>query len=136
MGSIKEFRPDLADVARVFVTRMTLQGYLAGRLLVGHYRDDNNFIYWFWYYCTGTTVPVLFTVSGFIFAFPLIKESDITKVGRQNPCVKKGIRRGSMFIGIAYFLRMGFQSVDALHYIGLSFLLLITTYLLSYNRKV
>ncbi|SPV25445.1 Uncharacterised protein [Capnocytophaga ochracea] len=95
----------------------------------------NNFIYWLWHYCTGITAPVFFTVSGFIFTFLLVKESDATKVGWNNPRVKKGIRRGLMLIGIAYFLRMSFQSVDVLHCIGLSLLLLITTYLLSYNRK-
>ena len=136
MENVKKFRLDFIDVIRAFAICMMLQGHFVGGLLADRYRDDNNFIYWLWHYCTGITAPVFFTVSGFIFTFLLVKESDATKIGWQNPRVKKGIRRGLMLIGIAYFLRMSFQSVDVLHCIGLSLLLLITTYLLSYNRKV
>ena len=135
MENVKKFRLDFIDVIRAFAICMMLQGHFVGGLLADRYRDDNNFIYWLWHYCTGITAPVFFTVSGFIFTFLLVKESDATKIGWQNPRVKKGIRRGLMLIGIAYFLRMSFQSVDVLHCIGLSLLLLITTYLLSYNRK-
>ena len=135
MENVKKFRLDFIDVIRAFAICMMLQGHFVGGLLADRYRDDNNFIYWLWHYCTGITAPVFFTVSGFIFTFLLVKESDATKIGWQNPRVKKGIRRGFMLIGIAYFLRMSFQSVDVLHCIGLSLLLLITTYLLSYNRK-
>ena len=135
MENVKKFRLDFIDVIRAFAICMMLQGHFVGGLLANRYRDDNNFIYWLWHYCTGITAPVFFTVSGFIFTFLLVKESDATKIGWQNPRVKKGIRRGLMLIGIAYFLRMSFQSVDVLHCIGLSLLLLITTYLLSYNRK-
>ena len=135
MENVKKFRLDFIDVIRAFAICMMLQGHFVGGLLADRYRDDNNFIYWLWHYCTGITAPVFFTVSGFIFTFLLVKESDATKIGWQNPRVKKGIRRGLMLIGIAYFLRMSFQSVDVLHCIGVSLLLLITTYLLSYNRK-
>lgn len=135
MENVKKFRLDFIDVIRAFAICMMLQGHFVGGLLADRYRDDNNFIYWLWHYCTGITAPVFFTVSGFIFTFLLVKESDATKIGWQNPRVKKGIRRGLLLIGIAYFLRMSFQSVDVLHCIGLSLLLLITTYLLSYNRK-
>ena len=135
MENVKKFRLDFIDVIRAFAICMMLQGHFVGGLLADRYRDDNNFIYWLWHYCTGITAPVFFTVSGFIFTFLLVKESDATKISWQNPRVKKGIRRGLMLIGIAYFLRMSFQSVDVLHCIGLSLLLLIATYLLSYNRK-
>ena len=135
MEKVKKFRLDFIDVIRAFAICMMLQGHFINGLLADRYRDENNFIYWLWHYCTGITAPVFFTVSGFIFTFLLVKESDATKVGWNNPRVKKGIRRGLMLIGIAYFLRMSFQSVDVLHCIGLSLLLLIATYLLSYNRK-
>ena len=114
---------------------MMLQGHFVGGLLADAYRDDGNPIYWLWHYCTGITAPVFFTVSGFIFTFLLVKEKDANQVGWRNPRVKKGIRRGFLLIGIAYFLRMSFQSVDVLHCIGLSLLLLIATYLLSYQSK-
>ncbi|MFC2354774.1 MAG: heparan-alpha-glucosaminide N-acetyltransferase domain-containing protein [Capnocytophaga ochracea] len=135
MEKIKKFRLDFIDVIRAFAICMMLQGHFINGLLADRYRDENNFIYWLWHYCTGITAPVFFTVSGFIFTFLLVKESDATKVGWNNPRVMKGFRRGLMLIGIAYFLRMSFQSVDVLHCIGLSLLLLIATYLLSYNRK-
>ena len=135
MEKIKKFRLDFIDVIRAFAICMMLQGHFVNGLIAERYRDENNLIYWFWHYCTGITAPVFFTVSGFIFTFLLVKESDITKIGWNNPRVMKGIRRGLLLIGIAYFLRMSFQSVDVLHCIGLSLLLLIATYLLSYNRK-
>ena len=135
MEQIKKFRLDFIDVIRAFAICMMLQGHFVNGLLANSYRDLENPIFWFWYYCTGITAPVFFTVSGFIFTFLLVKESDATKVGWRNPRVKKGIRRGFMLIGIAYLLRMSFESVDVLHCIGLSLLMLITTYLISYNRK-
>ena len=135
MEKIKKFRLDFIDVIRAFAICMMLQGHFVNGLIAERYRDENNLIYWFWHYCTGITAPVFFTVSGFIFTFLLVKESDITKIGWNNPRVMKGIRRGLLLIGIAYFLRMSFQSVDVLHCIGLSLLMLIATYLISYNRK-
>ena len=131
----KKFRLDFIDVIRAFAICMMLQGHFIGGLLAERYRDDNNPFFYLWHYCTGITAPVFFTVSGFIFTFLLVKESDATKVGWHNPRVLKGIRRGLMLIGIAYLLRMSFQSVDVLHCIGLSLLLLIATYLVSYNRN-
>ncbi len=135
MEKIKKFRLDFIDVIRAFAICMMLQGHFVNGLIAERYRDENNLIYWFWHYCTGITAPVFFTVSGFIFTFLLVKESDITKIGWNNPRVMKGIHRGLLLIGIAYFLRMSFQSVDVLHCIGLSLLMLIATYLISYNRK-
>ena len=135
MSQVKKFRLDFIDVIRAFAICMMLQGHFVGGLLADVYRDDGNPIYWLWHYCTGITAPVFFTVSGFIFTFLLVKEKDANQVGWRNPRVKKGIRRGFLLIGIAYFLRMSFQSVDVLHCIGLSLLLLIATYLLSYQRK-
>ena len=123
------------DIIRAFAICMMLEGHFIDGLLADVYRDESNAFFATWHYIRGMTAPVFFTVSGFIFTFLLVKESDATKIGWQNPRVKKGIRRGLMLIGIAYFLRMSFQSVDVLHCIGLSLLLLITTYLLSYNRK-
>lgn len=135
MSQVKKFRLDFIDVIRAFAICMMLQGHFVGGLLADAYRDDGNPIYWLWHYCTGITAPVFFTVSGFIFTFLLVKEKDANQVGWRNPRVKKGIRRGFLLIGIAYFLRMSFQSVDVLHCIGLSLLLLIATYLLSYQSK-
>lgn len=135
MSQEKKFRLDFIDVIRAFAICMMLQGHFVGGLLADAYRDDGNPIYWLWHYCTGITAPVFFTVSGFIFTFLLVKEKDANQVGWRNPRVKKGIRRGFLLIGIAYFLRMSFQSVDVLHCIGLSLLLLIATYLLSYQSK-
>ena len=80
MEKIKKFRLDFIDVIRAFAICMMLQGHFVNGLIADRYRDENNFIYWFWHYCTGITAPVFFTVSGFIFTFLLVKESDITKM--------------------------------------------------------
>ena len=69
MENVKKFRLDFIDVIRAFAICMMLQGHFVGGLLADRYRDDNNFIYWLWHYCTGITAPVFFTVSGFIFTF-------------------------------------------------------------------
>ena len=81
MEQVKKFRLDFIDVIRAFAICMMLQGHFVGKLLAARYHDENNFIYWLWHYCTGITAPVFFTVSGFIFTFLLVKESDPTKIG-------------------------------------------------------
>lgn len=129
------FRLNFIDVIRAFAITMMLQGHFIGGLMAERFRDSSNWLFSVWYYCTGITAPVFFTVSGFIFMYLMVKESDQKKLGWNNPRVQKGIKRGGLLLAIAYLLRMRFEYVDILHCIGLSLLLLVAIYLLTYNKN-
>ena len=136
------------DIIRAFAICMMLEGHFIDGLLAPEYRDENNLFYATWHYIRGMTAPVLFTVSGFIFTYLLIKEQNPAKMGWNHVRVQKGVRRGINLIIIAYLLRanifnlftpgytdMNVRRVDVLHCIGLSLLFLIAFYLLTYRRK-
>ncbi|MGS2741085.1 heparan-alpha-glucosaminide N-acetyltransferase domain-containing protein [Sinomicrobium sp. M5D2P17] len=133
------------DAMRAWAILMMLQGHFIDGLLAPEFRDTSNVVFSVWKYNRGITAPVFFTVAGFIFMYLLIRNKS---VGWDNPRVKKGIKRGLMLIGLGYILRLdfpgflskgevydNFYKIDVLHCIGLSILLLIGIYLLSYNRK-
>ncbi|MFJ1377603.1 heparan-alpha-glucosaminide N-acetyltransferase domain-containing protein [Capnocytophaga canimorsus] len=129
------FRLYFIDIIRAFAICMMLQGHFVGSLMGEAFYDDSNILFSIWRYCTGFTAPVFFAVSGFIFMFLMIKESDTKAVGWHNPRVKKGFHRALLLIGIGYLLRLSFEYVDILHCIGISLLLLIGLYLFTYNKK-
>lgn len=133
------------DAMRAWAILMMLQGHFIDGLLAPQFRDTTNAAFALWKYNRGITAPVFFTVAGFIFMYLLIRNKD---AGRANPRVKKGIKRGLMLIGLGYILRLdfpgfllkgeiydNFYKIDVLHCIGLSILLLVGVYLLSYDRK-
>lgn len=133
------------DAMRAWAILMMLQGHFIDGLLAPEFRDTSNAVFAIWKYNRGITAPVFFTVAGFIFMYLLIRNKS---AGRANPRVKKGIKRGLMLIALGYVLRLdfpgfllkgevydNFYKIDVLHCIGLSILLLIGIYLLSYNRK-
>lgn len=139
------FRLYFIDLIRAFAICMMLQGHFTDSLLGVTYRDPDNIFYSVWLYFRGITAPTFFTVSGFIFTFLLIK--DKVHTGWDNIRVSKGIRRGLMLVGIGYALRMnigglligeiydGFYMIDVLQCIGISLLLIITVYLLTYKLQ-
>ncbi|NJB70098.1 putative membrane protein [Saonia flava] len=130
------------DAMRAWAILMMLQGHFVDGLLDNSFRDDANWAYATWKYFRGITAPVFFTVSGFIFTF-LLTRTD--RIGKNNPRVKKGLKRGVQLLLIGYLLRTnfgglfkghiygGFYLVDVLHCIGLSLIGIIIIYLVSYR---
>ncbi len=128
---------------RAWAILMMLQGHFIDALLDGAFRNNSNTFYSVWLYFRGMTAPVFFTVSGFIFTYLLVRSP---QTGFDNARVKKGIKRGLELLAIGYLLRINlmgllrgeiytnFYLVDVLHCIGLSLLLIVAVYLLTYSR--
>lgn len=140
----KSTRLYFIDAIRAWAILMMLQGHFVDGLLDTAFRDNSNSGFLLWKYFRGITAPVFFTVSGFIFTYLLIK---VPQKGLENPRVKKGLKRGLELLFIGYLLRLNlgglfqgklydaFFLVDVLHCIGLSLLVIIGVYLLTYTRK-
>lgn len=123
---------------------MMLQGHFVDGLLDNAFRDNASSGYALWKYFRGMTAPVFFTVSGFIFTYLLVR---VPQQGLKNPRVKKGFKRGLELLAIGYLLRLNLEGllkgklydsfffVDVLHCIGLSILVIIGVYLLTYTKK-
>ncbi len=130
------------DAIRAFAIIMMLQGHFVHALLGDAFRDKTNVIYTAWEYFRGMTAPTFFTITGFIFTFLLLKQ---TNTGIENPRVLKGVKRAVKVILWGYFLRLSFYAVfngtlnpsffyvDVLQCIGTSLLLLIGIYLILYR---
>lgn len=124
---------------------MMLQGHFVDTLLAVEFRDPNNTYYSIWYYFRGITAPTFFTISGLIFTYLLLKAKE---KGNDKKRIRKGITRGLLLIGVGYLLRIPllrwltgsfdyrFLAVDVLQCIGLSLILIILVYLLSFKRVV
>lgn len=133
------------DAIRAWAILMMLQGHFIDGLLDPLFRNNSNLGYSLWKYFRGMTAPVFFTVSGFIFTYLLIK---VPQKGWENARVKKGIKRGLELLVIGYLLRLNlgglllgklydaFFFVDVLHCIGISLLVIIAVYLLTYSKKL
>ena len=131
------------DAIRAWAILMMLQGHFIDGLLDPIFRDSDNMVFSTWLYFRGITAPVFFTVSGFIFTYLLLRAPQL---GKENPRVRKGIRRGFQLLLIGYLLRMNllgmlqgevydaFYLVDVLHCIGLSLLSIIGIYVFSSKR--
>lgn len=131
------------DAMRAWAILMMLQGHFIDGLLDNAFRDDQATAYVVWKYFRGITAPVFFTVSGFIFTYLLTR---VDLHGFKNPRIKKGVKRGLQLVVIGYLLRLNlgglilgklypsFFLVDVLHCIGISLLLIILIYLLTYRQ--
>lgn len=123
---------------------MMLQGHFVSTLLSNHFKDSSNTLYFIWEYFRGITAPTFFTITGFIFMFLVLKQSDPKK---QSLRIRKGIKRGVSLILWGYTLRIGVGGVltgyiheayfytDVLHIIGLSLLLLCFLYITLYKKS-
>ena len=128
------------DAMRAWAILMMLQGHFVDGLLDPVFKDPSNPVYTTWRYFRGITAPVFFTVSGFIFTYLLLRAP---RQGRDNPRIRKGLRRGLQLVLIGYLLRTNlfgllqgtiypsFFLVDVLHCIGVSLMVVIGFYWLA-----
>ncbi len=124
---------------------MMLQGHFIDTLLDVSYRDESNTAFQIWKYFRGITAPTFFTISGLIFSYLLIKAK---KSGNVNKRMRKGLVRGLMLIGIGYLLRVpifewlvgkfntSFLVIDVLQCIGLSLILIVIIYRLTFKKTL
>jgi uncharacterized membrane protein len=133
------------DAVRAFAILMMLQGHFIDSLLEISYRDTSNIAYRVWEYFRGITAPTFFTISGLIFSYLLIKAKH---KGNSTKRMRKGLLRGLMLIGIGYSLRIPFFSwlsgsfpksflvIDVLQCIGLSLILVVLIYKLTFKKTL
>ena len=124
---------------------MMLQGHFIDTLMDVSYRDDSNMAFSIWKYFRGITAPTFFTISGLIFSYLLLKAK---QKGTSSQRMRKGLNRGLMLIGIGYLLRIPlvrwlsgsfstyFLVVDVLQCIGLSLILIVLLYKISFKRTL
>lgn len=132
------------DALRAFAILMMLQGHFVSGLLDPAWKNPENNFYAFWLYCRGFTAPVFFTLTGWVFAFLLLRNP---LQGWHNPRVKKGFKRMGELILWGYLLRLNFLSFlsgtpnrsffypDVLQIIGLGIGFLLCIYLLCHPLK-
>jgi uncharacterized membrane protein len=133
------------DAVRAFAILMMLQGHFIETLLDVSYRDDSNLAFKTWEYFRGITAPTFFTISGLIFSYLLIKAKHSGNVEKR---MRKGLVRGLMLIGIGYLLRVPifewligrfsnyFLIIDVLQCIGLSLIIIVLIYRLTFRKTL
>ncbi|MFC2134302.1 heparan-alpha-glucosaminide N-acetyltransferase domain-containing protein [Bacteroidota bacterium] len=128
------------DLMRAFAVLMMVQGHTIHTLLAEEYRSADYLFYSIWVSLRGFTAPIFMFTSGVVFTYLL--GSNFSSF-RDNPRVKKGIKRFLLLLVIGYLLRyptykvfdfsyvtdkqwLMFFAVDALHLIafGLLFILI------------
>jgi uncharacterized membrane protein len=141
--TLKTERLYFIDALRAFAIIMMMQGHFVDTLLDPVYKDAGR-IYTVWEFFRGITAPTFFTISGFVFIYLLLKISD---PAAHKQRIKKGVKRGLLLVVLGYTLRVPIMSwlsgslhnsflvVDVLHCIGLSLLVLIGLYYLSFKNK-
>jgi len=132
------------DALRAFAILMMLQGHWISGLLDVSQLDTTHWGYRFWLYCRGFTAPAFFTLTGWVFCFLLLRN---TQQGTQNPRIKKGLKRAVELLIWGYLLRLNLPSLlygsinpsffqpDVLHIIGLSLFFIILIYRLFFFLK-
>ncbi len=132
------------DAMRACAILMMLQGHFIEALLAPALKNESSYVYFFWNYFRGVTAPLFFTVSGFIFTYLLLKKC---AGGWQNPRVRKGIRRGIQLVLLGHFLQLyipgvlagslnsSFYVVHVLQCIGVSLILIVGIYLISFSKR-
>jgi len=133
------------DAVRAFAILMMLQGHFIDALLEVRFRSNEYTAFTVWSYFRGITAPTFFTISGLIFTYLLIKAK---QKGEEWFRIKKGLIRGVMLIGIGYVLRIPilqwfegkfnnyWLAVDVLQCIGLSLIMIIALYLISFKKTL
>ncbi len=127
------------DLMRAFAVLMMVQGHTIDTFLGDQYRSFDSPVYDFWLTMRGITAPIFMFTSGVVFTY-LLRSNSIPFV--YNPRVKKGVYRAIVLILIGYLLRfptpkmfvfnevtkqqwMVFFTIDALHVIGISILIIL-----------
>ncbi len=124
---------------------MMVQGHTIDTFLSDEYRTFDSVIYSTWYTLRGFTAPIFMFTAGVVFTY-LLKVNKFEF--KNNPRIRKGIKRASLLIVIGYLLRyptkriFNFQfvtdaqwstffAVDALHLIGLGLFTIVALLYLS-----
>ncbi len=138
------------DLIRALAVINMVQGHTVDVFLADEFRTFDSFLYSIWLFNRGLTAPIFLFSAGTVFTYLLLSRREKFL---ENPRVKKGIKRGFLLIGIGYLLRYPthtlfdfsnvsewqwriFFSVDVLHLIGFSLLLILLFTFLAEKTKM
>lgn len=102
IDTAKKHRIIFIDLMRAFAVFQMVQGHTIDTLLADSYRDQANPFFAVWFFMRGMTAPIFMFTAGTVFTylFRLVKEPF-----KNNPRVRKGIKRGLLLICLGYLLR-------------------------------
>jgi uncharacterized membrane protein len=138
------------DLMRAIAVIQMVQGHTIHVLLANELRTTELPIYALWHFLRGMTAPIFLFTAGITFTY-LFKS--VKKPFNENYRVKKGIRRALLLLFIGYLLRYPswtiidfsqvskeawqiFFTVDVLHLIGFSLLLLLLILFVTEKLKL
>jgi len=130
---------------------LMVQGHTVHTFLSEDFRSSDFLLYNIWNTCRGFTAPIFMFTAGIIFAFLLVKRNNLSF--KDNPRVKKGLKRGLVLLLIGYVLRypthkiidfsevtrsawITFFTVDALHLIAFGLFSIIFLYFISEKLNI
>lgn len=138
------------DLMRAFAVLMMVQGHTINALLADEYCTFDSIFYKVWHSLRGFTAPIFMFSSGTVFTYLLMNK----KIPfRDNPRVRKGIKRFLLLVSLGYLLRFPignlfsldkitkqqweiFYVVDALHLIGFGLLAILVLEFISEQIKI
>ena len=147
--SSKKNRIIFIDLMRAFAVLQMVQGHTVDVLLANNYRNLDFPIFHFWLFMRGMTAPIFMFTAGTVFTY-LFRL--VNKPFKDNPRVKKGIKRFLLLLFLGYLLRYPsptvfnfskvseaqwntFFAVDVLHLIGFGIFFIMVFLFLSEKLK-
>lgn len=138
------------DLMRAFAVLMMVQGHTVDSLLSEEFRTFDSIFYSAWHTFRGFTAPIFMFTSGVVFTY-LLRSNYLPF--RENPRVKKGLKRFLLLLVIGYLLRyptykiidftyvsdkqwLIFFGVDALHLIAFGLLFVLVLAYISEKIKI
>ncbi|NWF51145.1 MAG: DUF1624 domain-containing protein [Ignavibacteriaceae bacterium] len=146
----KKHRIIFIDLMRAFAVLQMVQGHTVDALLADSFRDTSYPVYAVWHFMRGMTAPIFMFTSGIVFTylFRLVNRPFFS-----NPRVFKGFKRFLLLVFLGYLLRYPtpfiidfsivtpegwqiFKTVDVLHLIGFSLLIILILSFISEVTKL
>ena len=135
---------------RALAVLMMVQGHTIHTVLHTDLRTHDYLFYSVWHFMRGFTAPIFMFTAGVVFTYLLNLNN---KPFKENPRVKKGLKRFLLLLGLGYALRYPthrifdftyvtqkqmylFFSIDALHLIGFGILFIIILRYVAEKLKV
>lgn len=138
------------DLMRAIAVLQMVQGHTVDVLLAPEFRTAEFPIYNIWYFLRGMTAPIFMFTAGTVFTYLF---RSVRKPFLENYRVKKGLRRALLLLFIGYLLRypawtifdfsevtaedwQSFFTVDVLHLIGVSILIILAILFITEKLKL
>jgi len=101
------------DMARSVAILLMLEGHFVSATLMERFSTSTTLLNVAWNFLRGMAAPLFFTVAGLVFVYLLTTGKDLPL--RQNPRVRKGIKRALALITWGYLLQVSLWKIP--HYL-------------------